>query len=117
MPIYHELWFYEELHVLTFIYSIKMDLLSHLQWLLPESDEELFRDNKSVFLISKSWWDNWTTDSEPGPIDNNILLENNRPRLDLEQGSTHICLPKMAWDFVVDHHGGGPPVEVFVVAG
>lgn len=97
---------------------------------------DLFRREKTLFLISAAWWKAWSAyvcyddqDSpspRPGPIENSSLLT--RPwtvsgwlttslREDLQEHRDFEYLTNISWRKLLYWYKGGPAIEVFVVNG
>ena len=97
---------------------------------------DLFRREKTLFLVSAVWWKAWTAyvcyddqDSpspRPGPIDNSSLLTqpwtslgwlSNALRSDLREHLDFEYLTHVSWRKLWHWYQGAPAVEVFVVNG
>lgn len=97
---------------------------------------DLFRREKTLFLISTAWWKAWTAyvcydnqDSpapRPGPIDNSALLTQpwtpsgwltTALRSDLLEHLDFEYLTNISWRKLLHWYRGEPAVEVFVVNG
>lgn len=97
----------------------------------PSDRDLLAKTCKSVFLISKSWWDNWCNhvgyssernDVSPGPIYNHSLLTGSgntwrtlRLRHDLTEGQDFVILHSTAWRRLFQWYGGGPEIHIFLI--
>ena len=53
----------------------------------PDSYSDLLNQNKTIFLLEKSWWDRWNMNpsEDHETIDNACLIEKNtkKPKIDL----------------------------------
>ena len=97
---------------------------------------DLFRREKTLFLVSVAWWKAWTAyvdyddqasyAPQPGPIDNSSLLNypwtdlgwlSNSLKSDLQEHRDFEYLSNVSWRKLVHLYHGGPAVEVFVVNG
>lgn len=97
---------------------------------------DLFRREKTLFLVSAAWWKSWTAyvcydeqaspSSRPGPIDNSPLLTqpwtssgwlSTSLRSDLQEHRDFEYLSNVSWRKLLHWYQGDPAVEVFVVNG
>ncbi|CAG9311218.1 unnamed protein product [Blepharisma stoltei] len=91
----------------------------------PISTADLFQREKTVFLAPKQWWVSWCNyvgffqdpkGLDPGPINNEILLENSDLKSDLNSSAV-IFLKKEAWTSLYSWYLGGPEIEIFIIEG
>jgi len=97
---------------------------------------DLFRREKTLFLVSAAWWKAWTAyvcyddqaspSPRPGPVDNSPLLTqpwtssgwlSTSLRSDLQEHRDFEYLTNIAWRKLIHWYFGDPAVEVFVVNG
>jgi hypothetical protein len=104
---------------------------AQIQEVQPLDREALLSSSKSVFLISKLWWDKWCShvgysiernDPSPGPIYNHSLLTGSghnwktlRLRQDLQEGQDFVMLTSTAWRRLFQWYGGGPEIPIFLI--
>lgn len=97
----------------------------------PADRDTLVKTCRSVFLVSKSWWDKWCNhvgynsernDASPGPIYNHSLLTGSgntwrtlRLRHDLKEGEDFVMLHCTAWRRLFQWYGGGPEIHIFLI--
>lgn len=84
--------------------------------------------NKTVFLISITWFTRWKghvnydddkSGPAPGPIFNHSLVQSSKDgnvlRKDITEGEEYTLLSPIAWRKLFQWYGGGPELEVFVI--
>lgn len=98
----------------------QMMLISECQ---PDSLDRLLETTQTVFVVTKSWWDCWSSyvgykvdpeGYEPGPIDNEVLLDGNILKKHLSNDDVKY-LSSTTWQRLKHWYGGGPELEIFVV--